>query len=778
MPFPITYITSENYSTFSTGLVPYTGATANVDLGAYSLKVGSGTVSSNSIQIGAANVGLFSASANRIDFVTNGISRMAILASGTVVMGSDSTNIIGNTYLDFSTNTTGIRFTPTSLSLSVASVNCFNIIGASTTGNTTSFNITKPNNTGQTATFSISGWNFNGGTRQWNTGNIGTQSENVWGGVTYSFVGASTIDTAYGNVFNQATAGTNATITNNYSAHFTGNIFMSGGNRVIRGSNGLTLEGAGGGPTTVRAGASGTVCLGILGETNGLVYSGYFSSGAVTNFNFNKASSIGQTASTAIAGWSYTGNSRTWLTGNITAQNENIWGAVTYNFGGASVITKAIGNVFNAPVAGTNCTITANFAAQFNGNVEINGSISNSGGLPNLGAAATPYGTFFITNIRGATDLTLGSGYSTSGDRGLIMFASTRNIVIQNGGTFVDNGYRLDVQGTTRITGNTTIGSTGQLFQFSTSANNPSYTQTGATGSSIYTVSGGLQVKMQSFAGAQNWLFATGGRFLFGTSDAQPLEFYTNTVKRFSISAIGIVDFFTGSNYADSTNIAFGTTTGSKIGATTTQKIAFWNATPIVQPANTVSLNGVLENTGLMASGSTISTINKPLVAGVNTTPRTGVATDGVTSVLGDLKTWGDNYFSGEVLYDEVSGEALSFGQLCYRDRFGNWLKAVANVASETSYNMLGICLRTTAEQGTPISILTKGYVQTTYIVGGNTGDPLYISEATAGSITNITPTSAGNVVRLVGNVFWDSTSQTNGKWILSFSPDNTWIEL
>ena len=44
---------------------------------------------------------------------------------------------------------------------------------------------------------------------------------------------------------------------------------------------------------------------------------------------------------------------------------------------------------------------------------------------------------------------------------------STNNIVIQNGGTFTDAGFRLDVQGTTRITGATQItgslGTTGTL---------------------------------------------------------------------------------------------------------------------------------------------------------------------------------------------------------------------------------------------------------------------------------------------------------------------------
>ena len=35
----------------------------------------------------------------------------------------------------------------------------------------------------------------------------------------------------------------------------------------------------------------------------------------------------------------------------------------------------------------------------------------------------------------------------------------------------------------------------------------------------------------------------------------------------------------------DADDISFGTTTGTKIGTATTQKLGFWNATPVVQPA-------------------------------------------------------------------------------------------------------------------------------------------------------------------------------------------------
>jgi hypothetical protein len=69
-----------------------------------------------------------------------------------------------------------------------------------------------------------------------------------------------------------------------------------------------------------------------------------------------------------------------------------------------------------------------------------------------------------------------------------------------------------------------------------------------------------------------------------------------------SISSAGLGSF-AGLSLTDATNIAVGTSTGTKIGTATTQKLAFWNVTPIVQPANTVELVTLLTNVGLRASG-------------------------------------------------------------------------------------------------------------------------------------------------------------------------------
>lgn len=54
---------------------------------------------------------------------------------------------------------------------------------------------------------------------------------------------------------------------------------------------------------------------------------------------------------------------------------------------------------------------------------------------------------------------------------------------------------------------------------------------------------------------------------------------------------------------ADARNIEVDTTTGTKIGTATNQKIGFFNATPIVQPASTVSTRDALINLGLLQTG-------------------------------------------------------------------------------------------------------------------------------------------------------------------------------
>jgi hypothetical protein len=95
------------------------------------------------------------------------------------------------------------------------------------------------------------------------------------------------------------------------------------------------------------------------------------------------------------------------------------------------------------------------------------------------------------------------------------------------------------------------------------------------------------------------------------------------------------------SNTSMQGTLRLGTTTGSRIGTAPDQKLAFYNSTPITQPANDVPLDLVLSNLGLRASGGTpaVSTSFK-IGSGVADTDYTltfdGENSDGVITWLED----------------------------------------------------------------------------------------------------------------------------------------------
>lgn len=109
----------------------------------------------------------------------------------------------------------------------------------------------------------------------------------------------------------------------------------------------------------------------------------------------------------------------------------------------------------------------------------------------------------------------------------------------------------------------------------------------------------------------------TGGgltSFVIGTyNSSAPVVFVSNQVERFRIPSTG------GLTFVDANNIAFGTTTGTKIGAATSQKLAFWNATPIIQPttgvaaATFVAGAGTAVNDASTFDGYTIKKVVKAL---------------------------------------------------------------------------------------------------------------------------------------------------------------------
>lgn len=186
-------------------------------------------------------------------------------------------------------------------------------------------------------------------------------------------------------------------------------------------------------------------------------------------------------------------------------------------------------------------------------------------------------------------------------------------------------------------------------------------------------------------------------------------------------------------------------------------------------PGAKLDVNGNAVITGsLLVKGTS-------LVAGYNPIPLAGTIQDGVTSVLGDLNSWQNLFYQGTVLYSETAAGTIGFGQLCYRTNAETWALADATTANAAAaYNMLGICVKASTSTN-PTSILINGFVIGGYATVTNSGEPLYMA-TTAGSVTNTAPTTVGNAVRIIGHTFWDSN--TNGRVVIRFNPESSWIEL
>lgn len=113
-----------------------------------------------------------------------------------------------------------------------------------------------------------------------------------------------------------------------------------------------------------------------------------------------------------------------------------------------------------------------------------------------------------------------------------------------------------------------------------------------------------------------------------GSSTANIFDAKDNGTTKISIVDDGNLTF------ADAVNIVTNGTTGTKIGTATSQKLAFFNSTPIIQPVATTDLGTVLSNLGLRAAGTAypITTSGAVTLTGTTqiTSPTfvTGVAAD------------------------------------------------------------------------------------------------------------------------------------------------------
>jgi hypothetical protein len=125
----------------------------------------------------------------------------------------------------------------------------------------------------------------------------------------------------------------------------------------------------------------------------------------------------------------------------------------------------------------------------------------------------------------------------------------------------------------------------GLIFANSNNANNVSFCVKNTIGFGVKHTDGTIMPILRS---------SSGNVIQLGDINAKnvDLSLLTNGATRIMISASGSV------NFSDSVNMAFNTTNGTKIGTGTGQKLAFWNATPIVQPTTAVTAATLTSNLG------------------------------------------------------------------------------------------------------------------------------------------------------------------------------------
>lgn len=204
---------STNPSGFvTTSGVPYTGATGDVNLGAYKI-----SSTGAAITITSPNNFLVSGSGGEALKITAADYKAQLYAGGGInypVLTCNSmltygisfafsgyrVGIVANNSMVAGFNNSEVTFTPL----------------AATSGAVTSFNITPSANTGQTASTNIPSFKITGNTKTWATGALTNQYFSYLSSNTIAFAGASTVTNAFNLYVDEVTAGTNATITNNY----------------------------------------------------------------------------------------------------------------------------------------------------------------------------------------------------------------------------------------------------------------------------------------------------------------------------------------------------------------------------------------------------------------------------------------------------------------------------------------------------------------------------------------------------------------------------------
>lgn len=207
------------------------------------------------------------------------------------------------------------------------------------------------------------------------------------------------------------------------------------------------------------------------------------------------------------------------------------------------------------------------------------GTLTNATGLP-ISTGVSGLGTGVATLLATPSSANLASALTDKTGTGLNVFDTSPTLVTPVLGAATGTSIALTNSsnaGNTIVNASNLTSGTAAIATIAATANGGAITLQAF--SSAYTTSGSA---IAGYGRIRTGSGLSGLSLVTGTT--APISFWTNDIERMRLSSTGGLSLGTTTD-PGSLNIAFDTTTGTKIGTATTQKIAFWNATPIVQPS-------------------------------------------------------------------------------------------------------------------------------------------------------------------------------------------------
>jgi hypothetical protein len=230
-----------------------------------------------------------------------------------------------------------------------------------------------------------------------------------------------------------------------------------------------------------------------------------------------------------------------------------------------------------------------------NTSIEQDGSTKTSikGETQNEDIAISPggSGTLILNDLTGGVDVKVHPNLVSNSDPGFIVYGRHSVGGLQNVGLFAAEG-----NGIAKISGMTTLNINGNL---GFTANKKIFL--GANDNSEFEMyhDGNAQTVMK-FNQVNDSLLISGPSGSTGSIILAPNGSSAMTIEG--------TDVYQQINITDQCNFIFGTTNGTKFGGQTTQKIGFWNATPVVQPSGAAQA-ALIDSSGGVPS-TTISAVS------------------------------------------------------------------------------------------------------------------------------------------------------------------------